>query len=99
MNRILPIVLVVGTVVLLAIGLTGAGRTTSTVGIAPGSALPGFTAKPSTPEQVLANFLLDIQKPNWDRAFSSIERTNASLNEQAFIQEWTGSNGGLRSFS
>ena len=99
MNRILPIVLVVVTVLLLAIGLTGAGRTASTVGVAQGSALPGFTAKPSTPEQALANFLLDIQKHNWDRAFSSLERTNASLNQQAFVQEWTGSNGGLRSFS
>jgi len=99
MNRILPIVLVVVTVLLLAIGLTGAGRTAATIGIAQGSALPGLTAKPSTPEQALANFLIDIQKHNWDRAFASIERTNGSLSEQAFIQEWTGSNGGLRSFS
>ncbi len=40
-----------------------------------------------------------MQRRNWDRAFSSVERTSDSLNEQAFIQEWTGSNGGLRSFS
>ncbi len=99
MNRILPIVLVVVTILLLAIGLTGAGRTSATVGIAQGSALPGFTAKPTTPEQALSNFLIDVQKHNWDRAFASIERTNASLNKQQFIQEWTGSNGGLRSFS
>ncbi len=99
MNRILPIVLIVVTVLLLAIGLTGAGRTPSTIGVEKGSALPGFTAKASTPEQALSNFLIDIQKRNWDRAFSTIERTSASLNEQAFIQEWTGANGGLRSFS
>ena len=98
MNRVLPIVLVVITVLLLAIGLTGAGRT-ATVGIAQGSALPGFTAKAATPEQALSNFLIDVQRRNWDRAFSSVERTNGSLNEQAFIQEWIGSNGGLRAFS
>jgi hypothetical protein len=99
MNRVLPIILVVVTVLLLAIGLAGAGRTNATVGIAQGSALPGFTAKAATPEQALSNFLIDVQRRNWDRAFSSVERTNGSLNEQAFIQEWTGSNGGLRAFS
>ncbi len=98
MNRVLPIILVVVTVLLLAVGLTGAGRT-ATVGIAQGSALPGFTAKAASPEQALSNFLIDIQRRNWDRAFSSVERTNGGLNEQAFIQEWTGSNGGLRAFS
>jgi len=98
MSRILPIILVAVTVLLLALGLTGAGRS-ATVGVAQGSALPGFTAKPTTPEQALSNFLLDIQKRNWDRAFSSVERTNSGLSEQSFIQDWTGSNGGLRSFS
>ena len=53
----------------------------------------------NTPEQALSNFLIDVQRRNWDRAFSSVERTNDSVNEQAFIQEWIGSNGGLRSFS
>jgi hypothetical protein len=99
MNRLLPIIVVVVTVALLGLGLTRSGRTSATVGIAQGSALPGFTAKATTPEQALANFLIDVQKHNWDRAFASIEKTNGSLNEQSFIQEWTGTNGGLRSFS
>ncbi len=70
-----------------------------TVGIAAGSALPGFSTTATTPEQALSNFLIDVQRRNWDRAFASVERTNDSVNEQAFIQEWIGSNGGLRSFS
>jgi hypothetical protein len=100
MKRTLPIVilLVVVTVVLLFVGLTG-GRMSGPVGVASGAALPGFSASASTPEQALNNFLLDIQRRNWDRAFSGIERTSDTLNEQAFIQEWIGSNGGLRSFS
>src|SRR5579864_985306 len=98
MNRFLPIILVVVTVILLAIGLTGKNRAAAT-GAAQGSALPGFTSKPATPEQALANFMLDVQKHNWDRAFSSVERTNEGLNEQAFIQEWRGTNRGLRSYS
>jgi hypothetical protein len=100
MKRALPIVIVIVavTVILMFVGLS-AGRSAGTVGVAAGSALPGFSANASTPEQALNNFLLDVQRRNWDRAFSSVERTSDTLNEQGFIQEWIGSNGGLRSFS
>lgn len=96
---VVVIVLVAVTVGLVLIGLTGAGGSSGTVGIASGSALPGFSASASTPEQAMSNFLLDIQRRNWDRAFAAVERTNDSGNEGAFIQEWIGSNGGLRAFS
>lgn len=99
MRSVLPILLVVVTVLLMGVGLTAVGRPHGTVGIASGSALPGFNSNANTPEQGLANFLIDVQRRNWDRAFSSVERTNDSVNEHAFIQEWTGSDGGLRSFS
>ena len=99
MNRALPIVLVAVTVLLMVIGLTAIGRPSGTVGIASGSALPGFSTSATTPEQGLANFLIDVQRRNWDRAFSSVERTNDSVNEQAFIKDWTGADGGLRTFS
>jgi len=98
MKLALPIIVIALTVVLLGLGLTTVGRS-ATVGVASGSALPGFTASATTPEQALTNFLGDIQRRNWDRAFASVEKTNGSQNEQAFIQEWIGSNGGLRSFS
>lgn len=99
MKSLLPIIIVVVTVLLMAVALTGAGRSGGTVGIASGSALPGFSANANTPEQALGNFLVDVQRRNWDRAFAGVERTNDSVNEQAFIQEWIGSTGGLRSFS
>ena len=99
MKLVLPIILVALTVLLMAVALTGAGRSSGTVGIAAGSALPGFSSHATTPEQALSNFLMDVQRRNWDRAFASLERTNDSVNEQAFIQEWIGSNGGLRAFS
>jgi len=100
MMRTLPIVIfiVAVTVVLMFLGLS-TGRSAGTVGIASGAALPGFSTSAPNPEQALNNFLLDVQRRNWDRAFSSVERTSETLNEQAFIQEWVGSNGGLRSFS
>jgi hypothetical protein len=100
MMRTLPIVILIVavTIVLMFIGLS-TGRSAGTVGIAAGTALPGFNTSAPNPEQALNNFLLDVQRRNWDRAFSSVERTSDTLNEQAFIQEWVGSNGGLRSFS
>ena len=91
-------VLVAVTVILMFVGLNFSGSS-NTLGVAKGSALPGFSANASTPEQALSNFLIEIQRRNWDRAFTSVERTSGTLNEQAFIQEWTGTNGGLRSFS
>ena len=99
MRHLLPIILVAATILLMVVGLTSVGRSSGTVGIASGSALPGFSSNANTPEQALSNFLIDVQRRNWDRAFSGVERTNDSVNEQSFIQEWTGSNGGLRTFS
>lgn len=99
MKRGLPIILVAVTVLLMVAGLAGARRSGGTVGIAAGSALPGFREGAATPEQALSSFLVNVQKRNWDRAFSSVERTNENINEQLFIQDWMGSNGGLRSFS
>jgi hypothetical protein len=100
MKRALPIAILIiaVTVVLLFLGLSS-GRSAGTVGVAAGTALPGFSPNASTPEQSTNNFLLDVQRRNWDRAFSSVERGSETLTEQAFIQDWVGSNGGLRSFS
>ena len=101
MKRTLALVIIIVgvTAVLLVVGLKGPGISTGTIGVASGSALPGFSANVSTPEQALGNFLLDVQKRNWDRAFSVVERTNSSATEQEFTQEWMGTNGGLRAFS
>src|SRR5579872_666508 len=96
---LIVIVIVVLTVVLMLLGLTTVNHPAGTVGIAAGSALPGFTPNASTPQQAVDNFLLDVQRRNWDRAFAMIQRTSDTLNEQAFIQAWIGSDGGLRSFS
>lgn len=100
MKRALPIVIVLAavTVLLIFVGITF-GRSSGTVGIASGSALPGFSDRASTPEQALSNFLQDVQRRNWDRAFAGVERTSEAVNKLDFIQEWTGTNGGLRSFS
>jgi hypothetical protein len=100
MKRALPIVivLIVATVVLIFLGLNY-GRSGGSVGIAAGSALPGLGGDVSNPQQALSNFLLDLQRRNWDLAFASIQRTSQTLTEEGFIQEWSGGHGGLRTFS
>lgn len=96
MKYTLPIILVAVTVALMALALFGAGQARGTVGIAAGSAV--YTRKASTPEQALKNLLVDVQRRNWDRAISAVSNASATT-KQAFIQDWTGSNGSLRSFS
>jgi hypothetical protein len=98
MKFTLPIILLAVTVALMVLALLGAGHARGTVGIETGSAVRGFTPKASTPEQALANLLTDVQRRNWDRAFSGLSKTS-STDEQSFIQDWIGSNGSLRSFS
>ena len=98
MKLTLPIILVAVTVGLMVLALLGAGPARGTVGIETGSAVRGFTPKASTPEQALANLLTDVQRRNWERAFSALSKTSGT-DRQSFIQDWIGSNGSLRSFS
>jgi hypothetical protein len=98
MKRILPIVLVIVTVALIGLSLVSTSGARGTVGVAAGSAMYGLTPKAATPEQALNNLLLDVQRRNWDRAYGELAKSSGS-DETAFIQDWTGSNGSLRSFS
>lgn len=96
MKFILPIILVVATATLMVLGLFVGGQARGTIGIAAGSAV--YTPKASTPEQALKNLLVDVQRRNWDRALTDVSK-NSITDKQAFIQDWTGSNGSLRAFS
>jgi hypothetical protein len=96
MKIALPVALVVVTAGLMVVALVSTGHAGGTVGIATGSAL--YTSRASTPEQAVGNLLLDVQRRNWDRAFANVSKTSGS-DEQGFVQDWVGTNGGLRSFS
>jgi hypothetical protein len=96
MKFILPIILVVVTAALMVVGLFIGGQAHGTVGIASGSAV--YTPIANNPEQALKNLLVDVQRRNWDRALAEVSK-NSATDKQSFIQEWTGSNGSLRSFS
>jgi len=98
MKFALPVALVIVTVGLMVFGLVRVGHAHGTVGVAAGSAMYGLTPKSSTPEQALNNLLIEAQRRNWDRAFAAVSNLSAD-DKASFIQDWTGSNGSLRSFS
>jgi len=98
MKFTLPIILVVVTAVLMALAVVGAGNAHGTVGIAAGSAVRGLTPKASTPHQALTNLLVDLQRRNWDRAYSELANSDGG-DEQSFVQGWLGFHGSLRSLS
>jgi hypothetical protein len=97
MKIALPTILVVLTAGLMVVALYGAGANPARIGIT-GSAVYGLTPKSSTPLQALTNFLVDVQRRNWDRAFDTLSTTSAA-DKESFIQDWLSSNGSLRSFS
>lgn len=99
MKYVLPIAILGVTIVLLVVGLTVGGGPMGTIGIAQGSSLIRGNGNAATPDQAINAFLGDVERRDWDRAFSEVEKTNSGMNEQSFIQEWIGTNGGLRSFS
>src|SRR5438270_640827 len=98
MKLTLPIILVVVTVALMVVAFVGGGNAHGTVGVAAGSAVRGLTPKASTPEQALTNLLVDLQRRNWDRAYSELANPDTG-GEQSFVQTWLGSHGSLRSLS
>jgi hypothetical protein len=98
MKIALPLILVAATIALMVVAFVGPTHAHGTVGIAAGSALGGLTPKADTPEKALNNLLIEVQRRNWDRAFSDLSKASAS-DENSFIRDWTSSDGSLRSYS
>jgi hypothetical protein len=98
MKLALPIILIAVTAGLMVLAVFGVGHAGGTVGIAAGAALPGLSAKSDSPEHGVANLLSDVQRRNWDRAYAALSKTSG-VDEPTFIQDWTSSNGSLRTFS
>lgn len=97
MKLFLPIFFVAATVALIIAGLYQAPSTSAnTVGVAAGSSL--LAGKPDTPDRALTLFLDDMQRRNWRKAFGDVAAANG-VDEQAMMQDWSGSNGSLRAFS
>jgi hypothetical protein len=88
---------VAATVALIIAGLYQTPTASAgTVGITSGSSL--LAPKPDTPDRALTLFLEDMQRRNWRKAFGDVAQANG-VDQQAMMQEWSGSNGSLRTFS
>lgn len=98
MRWTLSIILVVVTVILIAIAIVHPASGSGTIGIASGSALPGFAARPDTPERALTIMLNGVQRHDWGQAYNVVSKANG-VDEQSIALEWTGSDGSLRTFS
>jgi hypothetical protein len=97
MKLFLPIFFAAATIALIIAGLYQApAASAGTVGIVSGSSL--LAPKPDTPNHALTLFLKDMQGRNWRKAFGDVAQANG-VDEQAMMQEWSGSNGSLRTFS
>jgi hypothetical protein len=97
MKLFLPIFFVAATVALIIAGLyRSPSASADTVGVAAGSSL--LAGKPDTPDRALTLFLDDMQRRNWRKAFGDVAAGNG-VDEQAMMQDWSGSNGSLRAFS
>jgi hypothetical protein len=98
----LTILLVVATVALIAVALVQPRTSVGTVGIAAGSALPGFAPRPDTPEHALTILLHAVQRRDWSQASSVLAAPNGispKEEDQSLAQEWIGSDGSLRTYS
>lgn len=98
MKIALPVILLVATLLLIGLSLTGPGQARGTVGIAGGSEVYGLTPKANTPEAALSNLVAQVKRHEWDHAYSNLA-ASGNVDEQVFIHSWTGSDGSLRSFS
>lgn len=97
MKLFLTVFFVAATIALIIAGLYQTPPASAgTVGITSGSSL--LAAKPDTPDRALTLFLEDMQRRNWRKAFGDVAQSNG-VDEQAMMQEWSGSNGSLRTFS
>lgn len=96
MKTFLPIFFIVATAALIVAGLYQTPASAGTVGITGGTSL--LAPKPDTPDRALTLFLDDMQRRNWRQAFGDVAQANG-VDEQSMMQEWSGPNGSLRTFS
>jgi len=87
MKRALPVIIVLGTGLLLLAGWRQAG---------------GFKLRAersaSTPEQAVRALMADIQARNWDKAYASLDHANG-VQQSDFVREIAGTDGSLRTYS
>src|SRR3979490_2345458 len=98
MKYLTPIIILVVTAGLVALGTLGPTRPGATTGITSGTALPGLSAAAATPERAVGKLLNQIQKREWRAAYSELAN-KGDVDETLFTRDLTGNNGSLRTLS
>ncbi len=98
MRYLIPIIMLVVTAGLVALGTLGPIRPGATTGIASGTALPGLSTAAATPEQAVGRLLNQIQKREWRAAYSELAN-KGDVDQALFTRDLTGNNGSLRTLS
>jgi hypothetical protein len=92
-----PILITLVTAALIALGLMQPNHGT-TVGTDSGATLFAVKAVASTPDQAIANLLTELQRHEWNTAYSQLANSN-EVDQAQFTREMAGSDGSLRSLS
>ncbi|HSS99709.1 MAG TPA: hypothetical protein VLK33_21895, partial [Terriglobales bacterium] len=98
MKIIIPIAIVVVTVILLISGGLSPSQAGIAVGEGVGTTFTGTSSGGTVPEQVVTAFLQNVQRRNWDGAYSYIASQNKA-DEASFVRELGGRDASLRTFS
>jgi len=98
MKIIIPVTIVVVTVILLIAGGLSPSQVGIAVGEGVGTTFTGTSAGGTVPEQVVTAFLQNVQRRNWDGAYSYIASQNKA-DEASFVRELGGRDASLRTFS
>jgi len=98
MKIIIPVAIVVVPAILLVAGTFSPSQMGIAVGEGVGTTFTGSTSGGTAPEQAITAFLQNVQRRNWDGAYSFLASQNKA-DEASFVRELGGSNASLRTFS
>ncbi|MBZ5532919.1 MAG: hypothetical protein LAO20_15935 [Acidobacteriia bacterium] len=93
-----PILIVLATAILVALGFVQPSRGGTSVGTTSGSTLSVLKPAAATPEQGIANFLSDVRRRDWSAAYLQLANSGEGDSGQ-LARSIGGSDGSLRSLS
>lgn len=96
MKLVISVVIIVVTALLVVWGAAAPKLGTAAPGA--GTTIAPSAAGGEAPLQAVAMFLRDVQKRNWDGAYSQIANRD-KVDQPSFVHDLAGSDGGLRTFS
>ena len=98
MKIVIPIAIVLLTAIFIIAGTFSPSQVGIAVGEGVGTTFTGSSSGGTAPEQVVTAFLQNVQRRNWDGAYSFLASQNKA-DETTFVRELGGRDASLRTFS